>query len=296
MSENPPSKHPLWDGCLQSVQQACHLKMWSLGMWWYLAFWNAGKGRRLWTILINATGRYVSTPNFCVWPCLPFKCNQFWHIHSDVFCVDEHHWHVCQEWKREGVQQASILWHSNCRITLLAFIRTCIMIRKSWNILTMCENGTWCAHCRITPQAFIHQTCITVKKLWNILKQSVPSWHICSISFRASLPWCRFGGRWPVVLFYNEHSLHDFCKIGTLQVCMATFLVMLTVYRRHWIWSRRCPLNHMWLWSGWLMHVALVFVFVTMLLKTRRADKVSSAVWRIANFFFWRQLQPSLSN
>jgi hypothetical protein len=139
MSENPPSKHPLWDGCLQSVQQACHLKMWSLGMWWYLAFWNAGKGRRLWTILINATGRYVSTPNFCVWPCLPFKCNQFWHIHSDVFCVDEPHWHVCQEWKREGVQQASILWHSNCRITLLAFIRTCIMIRKSWNIF----NNVW---------------------------------------------------------------------------------------------------------------------------------------------------------
>jgi hypothetical protein len=30
--------------------------------------------------------------------------------------------------------------------------------------------------------------------------------------------------------------------------------------------------------SGWLMHVALMFVFVTMLLKTRRADKVSGAV------------------
>jgi hypothetical protein len=175
---------------------------------------------------------------------------------------------------------------SHGRITPQAFIHTCIMIRKSSNILTMCENGRWCAHCRITPQAFIHRTCITVKKLRNILKQSVPSWHICSISFRASLPWCRFGGRWPVVLFYNEHSLHDFCKIGTLQVCMATFLVMLTVYRRHRIWSRRCPVNHMWLWSGWLMHVALMFVFVTMLLKTRRADKVSGAVWRIANFSF----------
>jgi len=222
----------LHGGCSESVQQACHLKMWSLGMWWYLALWNVGKGRRLWTILINATGRYVSTPNFNNLRVAMLQMQQCWHIHSDVFCVDQPHWHVCQEWKREGVQQASISWHSNCRITPQAFIHTCIMIRKSWNILTMCENGTWCAHCRITWQAFIHKTCITVKKLWNISKRSVPSWRICSISFRVSLPWCRFGRRWPVVLFYDEHSLHDFCKIGTLQVCIATFLVMLTAYRR----------------------------------------------------------------
>jgi hypothetical protein len=104
--------------------------------------------------------------------------------------------------------------------------------------------------------------------------------------FQSVLTMMQVWWKTPVVLFYNEHSLHDFCKIGTLQVCITTFLVMLTVYRRHRIWSRRCPVNRMWLWSGWLMHVALVFVFVTMLLKTRRVDKVSSAVWRIANFSF----------
>ncbi len=67
--------------------------------------------------------------------------------------------------------------------------------------------------------------------------------------------------------------------------CMATFLAMLTVYRRQSI-SMRCPVNHMWWWSGGLMHVALMFVFVTMLLKTRMPNKVSNAISKISNFSF----------
>jgi hypothetical protein len=42
----------------------------------------------------------------------------------------------------------------------------------------------------------------------------------------------------------------------------------------------------MWWWSGGSMHVALMFVFVTMLLKTRMPNKVSSAVSKISNFSF----------
>jgi hypothetical protein len=42
----------------------------------------------------------------------------------------------------------------------------------------------------------------------------------------------------------------------------------------------------MWWWSGGLMHVALMFVFVTMLLKTRMPNKGSSAVSKISNFSF----------
>jgi hypothetical protein len=34
------------------------------------------------------------------------------------------------------------------------------------------------------------------------------------------------------------------------------------------------------------MHVALMFVFVTMLLKTRMPNKVSNAVSKISNFSF----------
>jgi hypothetical protein len=110
-----------------------HLKMWSLGMWWYLVFWNVSKGRRLWNYFDNSNRKVSGHTKFQSSACeLPFKCNNAETYIQILLCRTASY--VCQEWEHEGVPQASTSW----------------------------------SHCRITPQASIHQTCIMVRKLWNI--------------------------------------------------------------------------------------------------------------------------------
>ncbi len=260
---------------LRNFQTSQDVVTWNVMIFDLLKCWQVQKAMEIfWQI--QQEGKWPHQISIiCLWAALQMQ--QCWDIHSDSFvqnsqlcmpgvgawrCSTSFHLVISLQNNTAGIHPPN-LHHGNETLK---------------HLKQMCENSTQCALCRITSQAFIHQTSLTVRKLWNILKQSVPFSHISSICFTASSPWCRFGG------WSDEHSLHDWC-IGTLHL-HGNLLGHAESLQETESISRRCPVNHMWWWSGGLMHVALMFVFVTMLLKTRMPNKVSSAVSKISNFSF----------
>ncbi len=73
-----------------------HLKMWSLGMWWYLVFWNVSRGRRLWNYFDKSNRKVSGHTKFQSSSCeLPFKCNNAETYIQIILCRTASY--VCQE-------------------------------------------------------------------------------------------------------------------------------------------------------------------------------------------------------
>jgi hypothetical protein len=194
---------------LEKLSDMSDVVTWNVMIFGLLKCWQVQKAMEIfWQI--QQEGKWPHQISIiCLWAALQMQ--QCWDIHSDSFVQNSQ---LCMP--GVGAWRCSTSFHLVISLQNNAASIHPPKLHHGKEALKhlkqMCENGTQCAHCRITPQAFIHQTSITVRKLWNILKQTVPISHISPICFTASLPWWRFGG------WSNEHSLHDWCKIGTLHL------------------------------------------------------------------------------
>jgi hypothetical protein len=156
------------------------------------------------TILTKSNRKVSGHTKFQSSSCeLPFKCNNAETYIQIILCRTASY--VCQEWEHDGVPQASTSW----------------------------------SHCRITPQASIHQTYIMVRKLWTF-KTNVWKWYtMCSLQNNTT-------DLYPPNLYYSKEALKHFetkCTIFTQFFNMFhSFFTMMQVW-----WMKK------WAQFAWLM-------------------------------------------
>jgi len=168
--------------------------MWSLETPYYGDMLNVGKAEGTGTISMNAAGRWEAT--------LCYFC-------GDVQCIC-HHWcnwrgHV-YSWAVHSKQLQGIAW-STC-------IQSVGALRILWESSTRCHHVMWSFGMTYLGDVMHGLGKQSLKHFEQICDNGIQPNDITFVWLLS----CRFGGWRPVLLHFTDHSLHNFCKIGTLNL------------------------------------------------------------------------------